>query len=119
MNLLAQPQEGRLENGSLLRKVFGYVGKGQSCFMRANRQWNDIYMKLYGAKATYDAPVASASRFEVAAAEGCPLTEKLFTRAAGNGSLGVCRKLQSLSRTPPWSRRACAAAAKGGHLELL
>ncbi|CAM9244163.1 unnamed protein product [Chrysoparadoxa australica] len=119
MNLPAQPrpQEGPLGCSTLLRQVFGYIGRGQSCFLRVNAQWNDIYVQLFGAKTTYDAAVASVARVEVAAAEGCPLTIKLFSKAAESGNIGVCMKLKSLSC--PCSDLTCYAAATGGHLKLL
>ncbi|CAM9720917.1 unnamed protein product, partial [Chrysoparadoxa australica] len=88
MSLLpVQPQEGPLESSDLLGEVFGYIGRGESCFTRVNAQWIDIYVKLFGAKTTYDAVLASEARVEVAAAEGCRLTRKLFTKAAWTGNL--------------------------------
>ncbi|CAM9420798.1 unnamed protein product [Chrysoparadoxa australica] len=84
--------------------------------MRVNAQWNNC-VQLFGAKTTYRAAVASEARVEVAAAEGCPLTAKLFKRAAGSGNLEVCIKLKSLNC--PWNRKTCNTAAFGGHLEVL
>ncbi|CAM9526596.1 unnamed protein product [Chrysoparadoxa australica] len=117
MSLLAQSQEAPLRSSALLRQVFGYIGKGESCFLRVNRQWNDIYVELFGARTTFDAAVASEARVEIAAAEGCPRREELCKKAAGNGNLGVCMKLKSLNC--PCGVRTCAAAAEGGHLEVL
>ncbi|CAM9784036.1 unnamed protein product, partial [Chrysoparadoxa australica] len=138
------PQEGPLKSNALLGQVLGYVGKGDSCFKRVNRQWNDIYVKLFGAKTTYDAALSSVARVELAV-EGCLLTEKLFRRAAVNGNLEVCMRLKSvthswslatchaaarsyqtllqlLRQAPepcPWDEDTCAGAARGGHLRVL
>ncbi|CAM9325244.1 unnamed protein product [Chrysoparadoxa australica] len=112
MSLPEQPQEKPLENRGVLEKVFGYVGSRQSCFVRVNRQWNDIYVQLFGAKTTYDAAVVSVARDEVAVAEGCPLSGRLLILADLSGNFEVCMKLGSMNF--PWSSGICASAAEAG-----